>query len=522
MTALALHPAARRRLAERMAPVHDHAIVLRPLGGTGPIVGATEQAFIDAILADIASPDWRTTLAARRGLRRGSDAVLELSQPVHRRFHVALYEATCVQPGSPRVDPRKLEGMGLVLRHQSAGRWHGWMGEGARKRGWLPIALADADPAPAHRGPRRTGAAGQLDAMIAAHRNEPALAEEVLPLFAAPQALCAARGRTILYGLIPVASAERSETPPPAPDYGPERGEMIRHLSGYLKDRAPTDMPRAGEFLDPGWAPLQIASDATGADGQLRLVGLFLQQMVVELDALGTGGAARELMRQLAQIVLPIAHDEFGQVTATTTAADFVRAAAPILLSGAANPAGVVMPLAWPRVDIDPGKMLSEAAIACLVERHAAVVPQTPKFDRNSDLYAVRAFVRARPADGCPAKLVWSDYSEPFRILPWWDGDGPALKIALPPMDQLKRIKPSVAFQLPPSLANLLQGNLKKLKDGENPGGADFDIFWLCSFSIPAITICAFIVLNIFLSLFNIVFSWMAFIKLCIPIPRPK
>jgi hypothetical protein len=41
----------------------------------------------------------------------------------------------------------------------------------------------------------------------------------------------------------------------------------------------------------------------------------------------------------------------------------------------------------------------------------------------------------------------------------------------------------------------------------------------ICSLSIPIITLCAFIVLMIFLSLLNIVFWWMAFFKICLPIP---
>ena len=43
---------------------------------------------------------------------------------------------------------------------------------------------------------------------------------------------------------------------------------------------------------------------------------------------------------------------------------------------------------------------------------------------------------------------------------------------------------------------------------------------WICSFSIPIITLCAFIVLSIFLSLFDLIFKWMAFIKICIPFPK--
>ena len=47
-------------------------------------------------------------------------------------------------------------------------------------------------------------------------------------------------------------------------------------------------------------------------------------------------------------------------------------------------------------------------------------------------------------------------------------------------------------------------------------------IGWICSFSIPIITLCAFIVLNIFLSLLNIIFFWLPFLKICIPIPKSK
>ena len=41
----------------------------------------------------------------------------------------------------------------------------------------------------------------------------------------------------------------------------------------------------------------------------------------------------------------------------------------------------------------------------------------------------------------------------------------------------------------------------------------------ICSFSIPIITICAMIVLFIFVILLNIVFFWMPFLKICFPLP---
>jgi hypothetical protein len=84
-------------------------------------------------------------------------------------------------------------------------------------------------------------------------------------------------------------------------------------------------------------------------------------------------------------------------------------------------------------------------------------------------------------------------------------------------------MKPNVAFELPPSLQNLLANNAPAdLLDGKGKDGGSLGIGWLCSFSIPIITICAFIALNIVLSLLNLFLRWMPFVKICLPIPTKK
>jgi hypothetical protein len=161
---------------------------------------------------------------------------------------------------------------------------------------------------------------------------------------------------------------------------------------------------------------------------------------------------------------------------------------------------------------------LSRAALACLSDQHARVAPRLPKFSNDAHQYVVRGFIRVKRHDHCPEKLVWSVESEPFRIAPWWDGDGPGITINLPDLGKLKKTKPSVSFAMPAEIANVLLGDPLDLSEGkgskDGPG-----IAWLCSLSIPYITICAFIVLNIFLSLLNLIFQWMLYIKICIPIP---
>jgi hypothetical protein len=63
-------------------------------------------------------------------------------------------------------------------------------------------------------------------------------------------------------------------------------------------------------------------------------------------------------------------------------------------------------------------------------------------------------------------------------------------------------------------------GNLKDVLNGKVDGGvaAQFDFGTICSFSIPIITICALIVLLIFLYLLNIVFWWIPFFRICFPL----
>ena len=97
------------------------------------------------------------------------------------------------------------------------------------------------------------------------------------------------------------------------------------------------------------------------------------------------------------------------------------------------------------------------------------------------------------------------------------------MQVPLPdPSDRemLKKLVPNIAFTVPASLQNLLAGDPLDLMEGKKPADSGLKLGWICSFNIPIITICAFIVLNIFLSLFDLFFRWMMFIKICIPFPK--
>lgn len=92
--------------------------------------------------------------------------------------------------------------------------------------------------------------------------------------------------------------------------------------------------------------------------------------------------------------------------------------------------------------------------------------------------------------------------------------------------DLRKGLARGVSMITPPDTFNLLNAlNLKKgasedvLPEGE-PGG--IGIQWICSFSLPVITLVAMILLMIMISLLNIVFFWLPWIKICLPFPKIK
>jgi len=164
-----------------------------------------------------------------------------------------------------------------------------------------------------------------------------------------------------------------------------------------------------------------------------------------------------------------------------------------------------------------------------LQARGQAAAPPLGRFQDASRHYRIRMYFRIKgDTPSCPPKLVWSCYSDPFRFAAWYESAGRAVApVPLPdPFDPnvLQNAKPSASFAVPPSLMNAMQGaTLTGLSNGSVSagGGGGIGLTWICGFSIPLITICAFFVLNIFLILLNIVFFWLPFIKICIPFPVP-
>ncbi|HEX2727322.1 MAG TPA: hypothetical protein VHN20_15990, partial [Beijerinckiaceae bacterium] len=86
--------------------------------GAPAILQRSDDDFVEAVLEGLRSSAARNDLAAT--LAKRFDGVLKLFQPVQRQFHVAVLEAVCDAPGTPRIDPARVESAGMVLRRLRA------------------------------------------------------------------------------------------------------------------------------------------------------------------------------------------------------------------------------------------------------------------------------------------------------------------------------------------------------------------------------------------------------------------
>jgi hypothetical protein len=423
-----------------------------------------------------------------------------------------------------------------------------WMQMGKQLQGWVQLGPGELclDPDPERRRPAARAGNPLIDELLSASGQQPR-AEAVSPLFVAPPDVCRAAHKTVLYGMLPVTSTEISETPEALPPF--PQDAVKAHLSDFLKAGTSPATPQAGGRV--------TAANAVEPAETMAAFILLLRQLAIELDAFGTSATAKALLAQVNQISLSftfglteiqtLPDNPFRDLvlahlaSATTTqwtkkitlpAGDFLRLAVPVLVERLTeDPAdgrslSLDMPDAWPAVTAARAAAIQTAVIAAMQARLAGLASKSGRFDEVGRLYHAVAFVRVKGKPGCPPTLIWSKPSAPFTIAAWYEsGNATPIQIRLPDVSDrefLKKIKPNVAFVMPEGLFNLLNRNdPKDLKDGKaGAAGDSIGLQWICSFSIPIITICAFIVLYIFLTLFDLIFHWLMFIKICIPFPK--
>jgi hypothetical protein len=406
----------------------------------------------------------------------------------------------------------------------------------------LGKAALERDPDPARRRPPRFTGEPEIDAELARVGLDPA--EDFVSLFPAEPALVAKLGRTLLFGVVPVTSSARSSET--AAKDEPDPSQWAAHLCRFFRkseQAAPIGFPNqeitpalidiALAMPDTAEAPVDIRLEKTrGAARLIMLLRQLVQEFRLVRPPVAVAAEAEAVVKILNELQLKFASGE------SAAAGDYLRRAGAVLFEDEAGaalfddgrlPDKIAAPLAWPAF----GEKFADRLRDSLMKladgvRISTVAPagSAGRFDEPGARYLVRAFMRVKCSDACPPRLVWSPPSEEFEIAEWY-APGPAAPpvVMLPdPFDRgfLSAAKPGVTFAVPASLANFLNQDPKQILKGEAGKGGGFSIGFLCGFNIPIITICAFILLNIVLNLLNLIFRWIPFVKICIPLPKPK
>jgi hypothetical protein len=509
-------------------------------------------------------------LAAPESSPISSTAVVDLAkdplfQPVQRMLNVAMVEIACQSIGFPPVDPRRVVSAGLVVRRvvrqagaNGAPAWNdpatqaAWMCNPVGQWSWVTLnaTTEDQDPDPKQR-PQLVSGQPATDAALAAMMLSISNTESTSPAFTAPPATCANLGRTILYGIIPTASGDVADAQPAVlPPIS--TGDVLKTLPPPLRSAdapfvAPT-VPLPNVTIDYHWLsddflgtlyPPTLPSGASSGVALPTPNPLLqpFQDFVTSLrmlhsvfgafdsDASGNPTAqGTAILNILNRHVLT-----YSDGVTTIPMGRFYQSAKTVLMDFDPTQAAptLLMPKTWTWLSTADQTDLLNALVQAATPRSRNLLTSQGRYQDPNRLYRLRIFVRLKgETSNCPTQLVWSSYSDMFRIAAWYEtGDRthPPVPLPDPRSDAVRKAKPNCSFQVPGSLMAAMQGSsLSGLSSGSaGGGGGGMSLGWICGFNIPLITICAFFVLNIFLMLLNIVFFWLPFIKICIPFPMP-
>src|SRR5579871_5915376 len=122
-----------------------HAVVMSPPS----LLERTDADFIHHVLSEVTASGLPKRGDDRLAHTRDSTNILKLQQPVHRTFYVAVFDIACDVFGSPRLDPRRIDSAGLVVRRVAAESREGWRQGGKSLKGWIGFNSsrdADLDP----------------------------------------------------------------------------------------------------------------------------------------------------------------------------------------------------------------------------------------------------------------------------------------------------------------------------------------------------------------------------------------
>jgi hypothetical protein len=463
-------------------------------------------------------------------------AAQPLFQPVQRMLNVAMVKLSCDSLSYPRLDPTRIESAGIVIRRivlkpspnngpaiEDPSAVSAWMRSATGQFAWIPLRpdQETLDPEPTLR-PQLYSGQPTLDRRLAALSLSSAYTESTTPAFAVPPASSARLGRTVFYGVIPTASSEVSDAQPKTPPLI-NKADLLDSLPGLLRYSAlPPTAPLPGSTIDSRWMSGDFVN-SLNLGSSVAPFNVFTSALFMLHSVFGAFEGTAEGNKILTLLNNRKVTFGVSPNTATMRMGDFYNTAKACLIDRSTS--SLLMPTAWEALTQADETAILQALSDALTPRSQNILAPQGRFQDSTRRYRLRMFFRIKgESPACPTKLVWSQYSDPFRIAAWYEGSQRSHPpVPLPDLNTMTKdqLKPNCSFHVPGSLMGAMQGaSMSGLMKGAG-GGAGLKLDWICGFNIPLITICAFFVLNIFLSLLNIIFFWLPFIKICIPFPVP-
>jgi hypothetical protein len=484
--------------------------------------GHRRAEFFQPALVELAGPtfmaDWLATARAPgapiRDVVMTPDAtdVMKLFLPVHGRFYLVAASLCCRLPGFPDkvVDGGDAESVFFVLRRLVDGKELAWVEQGREHR-WVPTdetprRLIDGEV----RQPMATAGAGS--------------------------------GRTLAFGYIPVAS-----------------GETYREAATALaaEGKPPPDLrveELGSRFTEPLTGP--TAPGSTAPDPKLAAINLTPAKQSRAVSVYLLLDAYEFFERELPDVAATIRGEPGAAleepVAAKTALLDHL---ASIAMVGPTNLKAALALVAAKRAILDAeggvedkdqlaglgfgegydfkANSLSTSLLVALLDKVADALPgdpppvELPKLSPRADAEYVLRLVYERPQCS-PVQQVVSMPCHAFRIAPFFDPDAPWPPVRIPmPADVsvagMRKFSKNVSFMLSESLqkkVNSITGKERDMMKNTDPLPDGSGVAFICSFSIQIVFIVALILLMMFVVILNIAFWWMAFFKICFPIPK--
>ncbi|NMG27649.1 hypothetical protein [Aromatoleum evansii] len=453
-----------------------------------------------------------------------------LRLPMHRSFYLACAEVNCAVPGAPAFDPKKILGAGMVVRRVPAdGTPQRWMIADGQPVGWRSGEIPDHDPDDV----RRLTARGLLPPRFP---EPPYSGEEVVPLHPLLVRRRDARGiersHTLLWGYLPLGGSARESADAPlpqangteVPDFGLEHPWPLGSRGAKAWDN------NDGLVMDNG----------VGTVGFIELLQTLVAQFRTDDAADGDNAGLRTLLGQLRfhRIEWRVFGDNIlpqpVQVSGETVLAWLDRSAPALveLFARIVRREAVAGSVALPdgfggtrddRLLISEQQAADLRSLVALRTARAQVrfddgLPLPRYGQTDGDRFVALPFVRWLDDCGCE-RVAWGPASRVFRVASPFDPDAQRpTTVVLPSLDDFKRGLPrGVAMLAPKSLADVLRKISPGIDmKGDGPGNRS-GACWSFSFSLPAITLCAMLMLMVVINLLNLFLGWLPWAFLALP-----